>query len=157
MPRLTGGNGEDAKVQALRAVGALYPHPERVLDPLFRNSEFFDPRDLALVKYEMLRRVQVDGLPVAQATRAFGFTRPVFYHALAAMEAAGLPGLIPQRPGPKGAHKLSAEVLDYLADLLAQDPALRSADLARQALRKFGLAVHTRSIERALTRRKKGR
>jgi transposase len=157
MARHTDGEHEDAKTQALRQSGSLHAHPEKVIDPLFRDSEFFDPRDLVLVKYEMLRRVQVEELPVAQAARAFGFTRPVFYHALAAVEAEGLPGLIPQRPGPKEAHKLSAQVLDYLDELLAQDPALRSEALARQVLKKFKLSVHSRSIERALARRKKGR
>jgi transposase len=157
MTRPTDGEDENAKTQALRASGALNLHPEKVSDPLFHEGKFFDPRDLVLVKYEMLRRVQVEGWPVAQAVRTFGFSRPVFYHALAAWEAEGLPGLIPKRPGPKGAHKLSTDVLHYLDELLAQDPRLRSEELARRVLEKFRLSVHSRSIERALARRKKGR
>lgn len=148
---------DDGKLRALRDAGALNPHPEKVNDPLFQDSEFFDPRDLVLVKYEMLRRVQVEQLSVAEAVRLFGFSRPVFYQALAALAAAGLPGLIPKRPGPRTAHKLSAEVLDHLDQLLGQAPALRSDELARQVLEKFGRSVHPRSIERALSRRKKGR
>jgi hypothetical protein len=43
------------------------------------SHEFFDPRDLVQVKYEMLRRVRIDGASVSQAARDFGFsrTRPV--------------------------------------------------------------------------------
>jgi len=157
MARRTEGQDQDAKIQALRESGTLHPHPEQVHDPLFRDSEFFDPRDLLLVKYEMLRRVQVEGWHVTDAVRTFGFSRPVFYQALAALGSAGLPGLIPGRPGPKRAHKLSAEVLDYLDELLTEDPQLRSVELARRVLQKFRLSVHGRSIERALSRRKKGR
>jgi transposase len=147
----------DGKLQALRDAGSLNPHPEKVIDPLFQDSEFFDPRDLVQVKYEMLRRVQAEEMSVVKAAKRFGFSRPVFYHALAMLEAAGLPGLIPQRPGPRTAHKLSADVLDYLDQLLSQDPTLRSAALAQQVLKKFGRSVHARSIERALSRQKKGR
>ena len=51
---------QDSKSRALREHGALHPRPNQVHDPLFQHSEFFDPRDLVLVKYEMLRRVRVE-------------------------------------------------------------------------------------------------
>ena len=149
--------GEDAKTLALRQAGALNSHPEKVVDPLFQESDFFDPRDLALVKYEMLRRVRREGVPVAQAARIFGFSRPVFYQALAVLQAEGIAGLIRKRPGPKRAHKLSEEVLDFLEKLLVQDPTLRANELTQRVLDHFGRLVHARSIERALARRKKGR
>ena len=50
----------DSKGESLRQQGVLNPHPEKVADPLFHDSEFFDPRDLVQVKYEMLRRVRVE-------------------------------------------------------------------------------------------------
>ena len=57
----------DAKSEALRAHRALHARPEDVTDELFLTDEFFDPHDLVQVKYEMLRRVQVDHLSVSQA------------------------------------------------------------------------------------------
>jgi hypothetical protein len=51
----------DPKSQALQQEGALHPHPEQVTDELFLTDEFFDPRDLVQVKYEMLRWVQSEG------------------------------------------------------------------------------------------------
>jgi len=51
----------DPKAEILRERGCLHPHPEKVSDEAFATNEFFDPRDLVQVKYEMLRRVQVDG------------------------------------------------------------------------------------------------
>ena len=47
-------------------------------------------------------------------------------------------------------------VLAVIDALLAADPNLSSADLAARLSAEPGLAVHPRSIERALARRKKG-
>ena len=93
----------DPKAEALRAQGALHPHPETIRDPLFGSHEFFDARDLVQVKYEMLRRVDVDGHPVSRTTDAFGCSRPTFYQAQTAFNAHGLPGLVPRKRGPRGA------------------------------------------------------
>lgn len=148
----------DAKKEALRAYHALHIRPGDVTDELFLTEEFFDPCDVVQVKYEMLRRVQVDHLSVSRAAHRFGFSRPSFYQSLAAFQRGGLPGLIPQRRGPRTAHKLSDEVLEYIEQLRALDEALRAPELAERILEKFGLSVHARSIERALARReKKGR
>lgn len=147
----------DLKLEALRQQGCLHPHPERVTDPLFAGSDFFDRRDVVQVKYEMVRRVQAEGRPVGQSARACGFSRPSFYQAQAALAHEGLAGLVPKRKGPRRAHKLSAEVMDFLHQQLSQEPALRPADLAARLRDRFQLKVHPRSIERALARAKKKR
>jgi hypothetical protein len=46
---------------------------------VFSGSQFFDPRDLVQVKYEMVRRVRVDRQPVSRSLAAFGFSRSSFY------------------------------------------------------------------------------
>jgi transposase len=145
----------DSKGESLRRQGVLNPRPQKVADPLFRRGEFFDPRDLVQVKYEMLRRVQVEGSPVTEAARAFGFSRPVFYQAQALYHGAGLPGLIPRRPGPRHAHKLSDTIVDFLLQHQLRDPMLQAPALADLLRTQFDLAVHPRSIERALERRRK--
>jgi transposase len=119
------------------------------------GNPFFDPRDLVQVKYEMLRRVRQEGETVSQAAASFGFSRPSFYETQAVFEAAGLPGLLPQRPGPKRAHKLSEEVVDRLEGSLAADPSLNAPRLAALLEAELGLRVHPRSVERALARRRK--
>src|SRR5205823_2214729 len=144
--------GEDPKVEALRAERSLNPRPEAVRDERFAESEFFDPRDLVQVKYEMVRRVRVEGEPVSRAARAFGFSRPSFYQAAAALRAGGLAALVPGRPGPRRAHKLSEEVVAFARERLEADPSLRSSDLAEQIVERFGVRVHPRSVERALQR-----
>src|SRR3954464_2536868 len=79
---------EDAKVAALRAQRSLNPRPERVADEQFAGSEFLDARDLVQVKYEMVRRVRVDGDTVTRSAQEFGFSRPAFYDAQTALEGA---------------------------------------------------------------------
>ena len=144
--------GEDPKVQALRAERSLNPRPGMVRDERFAASEFLDPRDLVQVKYEMVRRVRVDGDTVARSAQEFGFSRPSFYEAAAALDAGGLAGLVPARPGPRRAHKLTDEVLTFAREQLTADPTLRSADLVELISERFGVRVHRRSIERALAR-----
>ena len=146
------------KAAALRRHHALNPRPERVADPAFNgDNPFFDRQDLVQVKYEMLRRVNEEAQAVGQASTAFGFSRPSFYEAQAAFERSGLPGLVPLRPGPRRAHKLSDAVLDTLQEALRDQPGLNSAALAGIVEERFGLRVHRRSVERALKRRGKGR
>jgi transposase len=113
------------------------------------GPDFFDARDLVQVKYEMVRRVRAQGQPVSRAAAAFGFSRPSYYQAAGAVDAAGL---VPARPGPRRAHKLTAEVVAFTRQLLDADPSLRSAQLAGAIEQRFGIRVHPRSVERALGR-----
>ena len=145
--------GPDRKAEELAKSRTLNPHPEAVLDPTFAADEFFDPADLVQVKYEMVRRVEVEGAAVNATARSFGFSRQSYYTAAAALIAGGLPALVPAKPGPRRAHKLSEAVLDHLEALRAADPTLRSGQLAQAVADRFGTTVHPRSVERALARR----
>jgi transposase len=146
----------DRKMERLKQQGGLNRHPERVRAPWFAgNSGFFDARDLAQVKYEMLRQVRVEGAEKTQAAALFGVSRPTFYEAEAAFAQEGLVGLLPKPRGPKSAHKLTAEVMAYIETRLADDALSGARALARQVRAEFGVRVHPRSIERALARKKK--
>src|SRR5215210_1376305 len=120
---------KDAKLQILQQQGTLDPRPKDVRDELFLQDEFFDARDLVQVKYEMLRRVQTEGKSVTNAAANFGFSRPSFYQALSAFEQDGLAGLVPQKRGPKRAHKLTGEVITFINETRQKEPSIRLADL----------------------------
>jgi transposase len=143
---------EDPKVAALREARCLNPHPEAVTDEVFTSQEFFDARDAVQVKYEMVRRVRVDGVSVSAASEAFGYSRPSFYEAATALDEQGLDGLVAGKPGPRGGHKITAEVCAYAEAQLGADATLRPADLVAPIAERFGVRVHPRSIERALAR-----
>jgi len=140
----------DEKLVALRQSHTLHPHADQVRDPLFTSgSPFFDPRDLVQVKYELLRRVRVDGASVSHATSLFAISRPTFYTAQAAWEHSGIIGLLPQPTGPRHAHKLTDDIIALLVPLAKT---MSSAELAVWLRDQQHLIVHPRSIERALAR-----
>lgn len=145
----------DPKTDALREEGTLHPRPEAVTDPRFREGEFFDPRDLVQVKYEMLRRARTDEVGVTQAAAEFGFSRPTFYEARTNFEHEGIAGLVPKKRGPRGPHKLRGEVLEFLMGLIVPEQPLRAPELSRQIQQRFGIDVHPRTIERAVRSKKK--
>jgi transposase len=147
----------DPKLEALAAERSVNPRPEAVTEEAFSTSTFFDARDLVQVKYEMVRKARVDGATVRKAAEAFGFSRPSFYQAAAALDGGGLPALVPARPGPRRAHKLTAEVVEFASAKRDEDPSLGSADLAEAIARRFGVRVHPRSVERALARAKEAK
>jgi len=147
----------DPKTAALRAAGALHPHPEAVQDETFARHEFFDARDRVQVKYEMLRRHLIEGRSVTEVAAAFGVSRQAFYRAKSAFEAGGVHGLLPRLRGPQRAHKCSDELLDFVEQWRASGAPERGENLVEAVRSRFRVSLHPRSIQRALARRKKKR
>lgn len=145
----------DPKLDTLQQHGALNPRPQDVTDELFAQGGFFDSRDLVQVKYEMLRRVQADGNSISDAAAAFGLSRPSFYQARGAFEQDGLAGLVPHKRGPKQAHKLTEDVMQFITEIREKEPSVRPPELARLIRERFGTTIHPRSIERSLLRHQK--
>lgn len=145
----------DAKLDALRTQGTVNPRANEVRDPAFVDSEFFDPRDLIQVKYEMLRRVRSDGHAVADAAATFGVSRPTFYKAQTDFERDGLAGLLPGKRGPRGPHKVTGKVMSFITRTIANEPSLDVAALVERIEQKLNVRVHRRTVERALARSKK--
>ncbi len=145
------------KLEKLKKSGALNPHPEKVKEELFLNSalDFFDPHDLIQVKYEMLRSVDKEGRSVTEASKIFGFSRPSFYQTQSQFKKEGITGFIRERSGPKSAHKLSDEIIEFIEERIEKGQPIRARKLSPLILKKFNKKVHPRSIERAIARRKK--
>lgn len=141
------------KRDSLQAHGALHARPQDVTDPLFRERVFFDARDIVQVKYEMLRRVRIDQHRVSDTAAAFGFSRPSFYAARAAFQRDGLMGLLPQKRGPRHAHKLTDDILAVLASARTEEGDVPSTTALLEVLQaRFSITAHPRSIERSLLR-----
>jgi len=143
------------KKQVLKDQGALNRQSSKVVDSTFRTNPFFDPDDLAQVKYEMVRQVCCDGIPVSEAAKNFGMSRPTVYQARKAIEREGLLGLAPKKSGPQARHKLNAEVLAFIYEKIEEDGSVSSNRLAEMVQDRFCVSVHPRSIERALAAEKK--
>ena len=146
------------KLQALRQSGTLNPAPEKVRHPLFAESVFFDANDLLQTKYEMLRAIQVDGRSIAGAAAEFGLSRPTVYEVQAHFKARGLEGLLPEKRGPKHPHKLTPEVMKAVLRWRSEQPEIGAAELVVRVRERWRVAVHPRTLEKALaSRAKRGR
>ena len=141
---------KDTKESALLEGGTLNPFPEKVGDPKFKENEFFDPRDLVQVKYEMLRRVSLDSVPVSDVADEYGVSRPTYYQAKAHFDEAGVAGLVPKKRGPHGPHKLQGELLAFIENQHISGTPIRARELAALIRKEFSVEVHPRTIERAL-------
>lgn len=143
-------NEPKPKLESLQRHRLLHPRPDSVTDESFVDNDFFDPNDLLQVKYEMLRRVRVDKQPVATVARCFGFSRQAFYETQRAFERGGLSGLLPEKRGPRSAHKLSAPVVAFIEQQRETEPHVSADVLAQRVLQRFGVHIHPRSVQRAL-------
>lgn len=139
-----------AKTDALIEEGTFNPSPEKVRDPKFRESEFFDPHDAVQVRYEMLRRVSIDKVSVTAVSDEYGVSRPTYYQAKANFDVAGIAGLVPAKPGPHGPHKVDDEVLAFLQARLVPGEPVRARELAKLVRRELDIKLHPRTIERIL-------
>jgi transposase len=143
-----------SKTELLSEDGTLNAAPEKVRDPKFLKSDFFDPRDAVQVKYEMLRRVCVEKASVTAAADEYGVSRPTYYQAKADFDEAGIAGLAPRKRGPQGPHKIQSEVLTFLTAQISPGEPIRARELAKALRQELGLDVHPRTIERALSGKK---
>lgn len=145
----------DKKIKKLSENGSLNPYPDKVTDVQFKTNVFFDANDLVQVKYEMLRRVHHDSWSVTKTSKEFGLSRPVFYQTMMAFEKSGLSGILPQKRGPKQAHKLSKEIIAFIQKQRAYDTKIHVASLAESIEEYFGVTLHKRSLEKYLAKNKK--
>jgi len=138
------------KVQALRQSGTFNARAGAIRDRLFLEESFFDPQDLTQVKYEMLRRVQKDEMPISAVAAAF-------YKARRDFTREGLVGLIARRRGPKEGHKVTREIVSFVERIRSQEPLIGTPELVRRIQKEFAVMVHRRTVERALVAAKKKR
>lgn len=148
---------KNSKAKLLNKKGCLNPRPQQVKDEIFEKYDFFDPRDLIQVKYEMIRKVKKEEWTVERASKSFGFSRPSFYDAQRAFESGGIPGFIPKKRGPKNPHKLTDAVIKYLEECIEQDHKLKPTELLSLLEERFDLVVDVRSIQRVLAKVKKNK
>ncbi len=145
----------DTKTERLRQSGTLNPRPGAVTDPLFLDSAFFDPRDLLQVRYEMVR-CTMRGVALKEAAARFGLSVPTCVRANRAFREDGLQGLIPQRRGPRGAHKVTPEILAFVQQHLDDHGPIGSRRLVPLIEARFGVRIHPRSLDKARAKKTAG-
>ncbi len=143
------------KERYLQDYGVLNPHPERIQDELFLTNEFFDPRDLLQVRYEMIRRHQIDKVSVLDTSNQFGVSRVTYCQVAGLYDRFGLIGLLPQKSGPKSPTKCTEEIIEFVIQQRSHQPDIPWKDLIHEVYVEFGVSLHRRTIERGLAGVKK--
>ena len=138
---------QESRRQALEASALVHPNPEAVSAALFvAGDPFFFALDKVQVKYEMLRSHVVDGISVTDAAAAHGYSRGGFYLVTAAFAERGMAGLVDERRGRRGPLRLTDEIVEFLRSAPAESS---GAALVDEVERRFGVALHKRTVERA--------
>lgn len=142
-----------SKEDALRANGTYNSNYSNVTENRFHENDFYDPMDLVQVKYEMLREaLNNPSRNIGELAHDYGFSRAAFYKIKEAYEAKGTIALIPNKSGPKQAHKLTGEYQAFID----KHPKSSSEELRILLMNEKGLNVSKRTIERYRSRKKNG-
>jgi transposase len=137
----------ESRRAALEASGLVHPNPDAVTAALFVDGKpFFFALDKVQVKYEMLRSHLVDGISVTDAADAHGYSRGGFYLVTAAFQERGMAGLVDERRGRRGPLRVTDEIVEFLRSAPAESS---GAALVGEVERRFGVALHKRTVERA--------
>ena len=142
----------DKKHAHLRKSGTLNPHPERVSDPLFSNSSFFDSRDLLQVRYEMIR-AHTSATTLKEIAARFGVSVATCVRLKRDYREGGLQALVPGRRGPQGPHKITPEMLDFAENYRAVHGRTSVRKLAALINKEFEAHIHFSGLHRALSNR----
>jgi transposase len=143
-------NSRAAKRRALEQARALNSRPEQVNTELFHTHPFFDPEDKAQVKYEMLRRRELDEAPVVETCREFGFTRESYRHLVQRFRSEGMGALFEKKRGRQKPLKVSEMVRTYIREQHQKHPDLNADELAEGLEQQTGIRLSRRTIYRVL-------
>ena len=153
MLSMSGGIDVESKDDILKAGGTYNRAHKSVTADEFQHGVFFDPKDLAQVKYEMLRSVAKDGVSISDAAEKYGLSRQPYYISKNAVENQGLVGLIPQKRGPKGSHKLGVQAEEFIDRYMKEHPNANSAEINRELAKATGIQVHNRTVSRYMAKK----
>ena len=148
---------EKDKTEYLKEGSTFNTNASGVKDELFMKNDFFDPRDIIQVKYEMLRKVNKENFSVKDAVNLFGMSRQYYYKLKYTFDHKGIGGLLPERRGPKGSFKVTDEITHFIEKTLKEDPTLNNKQIAQKIDAHFNVIIHPRTIERKRKGLKKSR
>ena len=143
-----------SKKEVLMGNGTYNKNHEKVKDARFEGGGFFDPMDVVQVKYEMLKEVAQNGRAVSDAADGFGFSRTAYYSIRDSFDKRGVSGLIPDKPGPKGPHRLTVEHQKRIDDYIAGRPGASSGEVSDAINESGAVTVSKRTVERYRAKKK---
>lgn len=144
------------KTEILKKNGTYNRNYHAVKAEEFQQGIFFDAKDLAQVKYEMLRSVAKGENSVLEASSKYGFSRQSFYSIKNVMEKEGIGALIPKKTGPKDSHKLTTECQAFIDRYAESHPDAKSSEINKAMQAETGVCVHDRTVGRYMSKKDRG-
>lgn len=145
-----------SKEDTLKRNGTYNRHHDSVKAEDFRHSVFFDPKDLAQVKYEMLRSVAKGESSILEASSRYGFSRQSYYSIKDSVDKEGLSALIPKKTGPRHSYKLTEKGQSFIDRYVADHPDARSNEVNAALQKETGISVHNRTVDRYMAKKSQG-
>jgi transposase len=142
-----------SKQDILSENGTYNKNYSKVTEQRFIDDDFYDPQDLAQVKYEMLRTVRESEKSVEDVTKRFGFSRSGFYKIRNSFEKAGISSFVSNKTGPQNARKLTKEYQQFIDSYLMKNHDASSASIAAVIRSEKELVISKRTIERYRNRK----
>jgi len=143
----------DSKEVALKKNGCFNSNYDNVSAAIFKTVPFFDKKDLVQVKYEMIRAASREEGSITEIADAYGFSRKSYYQINEVFQTGGLYALIPRKSGPKGPHKLTQEVLEFVDSYIAAHKNAKAIEISARLEAEKGIKVHPRTIYRYLEKK----
>ena len=132
----------------LRRTRCLHRTPERVQDDRFtQQTDFFDPKDIVQVKYELLRSCEVERRDVASTCLDFGFSRTTYYKVQQCFLEGGLPALMGRVRGRLKPIKVTDVVRGYLIAEKAKNPKLSAREMVAALKERYHVQLSERMIQ----------
>jgi len=147
----------DAKTKFLQKEGLINPRPERVIHSIFQTHDFFDRLDLPQVRYEMLRIARVEGIPVTDACKLFGFSREYFYRLEREFMSRGYVSLLGSFRGRRPLIALNQEIVNFIIHRKMTKPSLTGEDLRNEIKTSYQVECSRRTVERIIERLEVGK
>ena len=136
------------KDESLKRNGSFNNNHENVTASVFGAMPFFDKKDIVQVKYEMIRAAANGEGSITEIAAAFGFSRKGYYQISGAFKTGGLCALLPRKTGPKGAFKLSPDVIGFIDSYVDRHKNAKAKEISAALEAGKGVKVHPRTIYR---------
>ena len=145
--------GDDKSKQKelfLEKEGLLNPKPARIIHPLFKTQDFFNPLDLPQVRYEMLRCARAREQSVSGACKAFGFSREYFYQLDRKFMEQGYAALLGSQVGRRPLILLNQEIVSFIIFEKIRNSKITAGNLRKQIQERYNVECSIRTVERVV-------
>lgn len=119
------------------------------LNELRQRDPLFDGSDTMMKRYEMIREYRATKRSAERVGKRYGCATSTVLYWVKRFEEKGMPGLVGEKPGPKGPYKITDEVKARILQLRAEMD-FTITEISK-ALHEEGTSVGPTAVDRVLT------